>query len=144
MKKNNLFDPGSWLTENGFTNEWHYQKIGEGRQMDITTDAILVKLYHELFSSRFVIDEELLQQAVEKWGQVVQTNKIQEEALELSLIINQMNCPTKDPAEMEDQLYGELADMAIMCAYFPIMFDHARIQSIIDRKLDVLKQKINE
>ena len=76
-----------------------------------------------------------------KLGYVTQINKIQEEALELSLILNQRNCPTKDPEQMEASLYDELADMKIMMAQAEMLFDADRINERVKFKLDKLQSK---
>ncbi len=90
-----------------------------------------------------ILDREidLLHMAIDKWGRDVQVNKIQEEALELSLILNQMKCPTKNPEEMEFLLYSELADMKIMMAQAEILFDKARIDKFVQLKLERLRNK---
>lgn len=87
------------------------------------------------------MNKEILQKAIDKWGRDTQINKIQEEALELSLILNQRNCPTKDPEQMEASLYDELADMKIMMAQAEILFDADRINERVKFKLDKLKSK---
>jgi len=87
------------------------------------------------------IDQVILHKAIEKWGVETQINKIQEEALELSLIINQIKCPTKDPIEMEEKLYDELADMKIMMAQAEILFDNNRINQRVQYKLNKLQNK---
>lgn len=87
------------------------------------------------------MDKEILLKAIEKWGESTQINKIQEEALELSLVINQRNCPTKDPEQMEASLYDELADMKIMMAQAEILFDADRINERVKFKLDKLNRK---
>lgn len=85
--------------------------------------------------------KEILQKAIDKWGKETQTNKIQEEALELALVINQMKCPTKDFLKMEENLYDELADMKIMMAQAELIFDKKRIDEIVEYKLNKLESK---
>lgn len=87
------------------------------------------------------MDKEILLKAIEKWGETTQINKIQEEAIELSLVLNQRNCPTKDPEQMEASLYDELADMKIMMAQAEILFDADRINERVKFKLDQLNRK---
>lgn len=87
------------------------------------------------------MNKEILLKAIEKWGRDTQINKIQEEALELSLVLNQRNCPTKDPEQMEASLYDELADMKIMMAQAEILFDADRINERVKFKLDKLQSK---
>ena len=87
------------------------------------------------------MDIDILKKAIVKWGRRVQINKIQEEALELALVLNQINCPTKDPDEMEANLYSELADMKIMMAQAELLFDAERINKIVDLKLERMNVK---
>jgi NTP pyrophosphatase (non-canonical NTP hydrolase) len=78
---------------------------------------------------------------ITKWGRDTQVNKIQEEALELALVLNQRNCPTKDPAKMEEALYDELADMKIMMMQADILFDAERINERVAYKFDRVTKK---
>ena len=87
------------------------------------------------------MDKEFLQKIIERFGEATQVNKIQEEALELALVLNQRNCPTKDPEEMEDKLYDELADMKIMMGQAELLFDSDRINRRVEFKLERFKQK---
>ena len=73
---------------------------------------------------------------IRKWGAPVQINKIQEEALELALVLNQRNCPTKDAEAMEVALYDELADMKIMMMQADLLFDADRIAERVQYKFD--------
>ncbi len=84
---------------------------------------------------------EILKKAIAHFGREVQINKIQEEALELSLVLNQMNCPTKNADEMEYKLYDELADVKIMMAQAEILFDADRINTHVQGKLALLNSK---
>ena len=87
------------------------------------------------------MDKEILQKAIDKWSKETQINKIQEEALELALVLNQIKCPTKDIEKMEASLYDELADMKIMMAQAEILFDADRINERVKFKLDKLQSK---
>ena len=87
------------------------------------------------------MNQEILRKAIVKWGAEVQINKIQEEALKLALVLNQRNCPTKDVAQMEEQLYDELADMKIMMAQADMLFDADRIDERVEYKLNKLNTK---
>lgn len=89
--------------------------------------------------SRF--NKAFLIRMIDRFGSETQINKIQEEALELSLALNQINCPTKDKAAMTDQLYGELADMKIMMAQAELLFDSEIINRIVEEKLDRFEKK---
>ncbi len=87
------------------------------------------------------MDKQVLLKAIKKWGKETQINKIQEEALELALVLNQRKCPTKDSSVMEDNLYSELADMKIMMAQAEIIFDANRINKQVEYKLNRLVDK---
>jgi len=87
------------------------------------------------------MNKEILQKAIDKWGKETQINKIQEEALELALVLNQRKCPTKDVEQMEANLYDELADMKIMMAQAEMLFDADRINERVNFKLDKLQSK---
>jgi len=87
------------------------------------------------------MNKDLLQKAIDKWGKETQINKIQEEALELALVLNQRKCPTKDVDRMESNLYDELADMKIMMAQAELLFDSERINERVKFKLDRLQSK---
>lgn len=78
-------------------------------------------------------------QIINRFGREVQINKIQEEALELALVLNQMKCPTK--CDLTEELYGELADMKIMMAQAEILFDKQKIDEIVEFKLNRFKEK---
>lgn len=87
------------------------------------------------------MNKEILQKAIDKWGKETQINKIQEEALELALVLNQRKCPTKDVEQIEANLYDELADMKIMMAQAEMLFDADRINERVKFKLDKLQSK---
>ena len=87
------------------------------------------------------MDIQILHAAIELFGRDTQINKIQEEALELSLVLNQRKCPTKDVKEMEEKLYDELADMKIMMQQAEILFDADRINERVKFKLNKFSQK---
>lgn len=84
-------------------------------------------------------EESIYVKIINRFGREVQINKIQEEALELALVLNQMNCPTK--GDLAEELYGELADMKIMMAQAEILFDKERIDKMVEFKLNRFKEK---
>lgn len=90
------------------------------------------------------MNKAILHKAIEKWGKEAQINKLQEEALELALALNQRKCPTKDAERMEANLYDELADMLIMLAQAEIIFDATRINDRVNFKLEKLQSKLYE
>lgn len=84
---------------------------------------------------------EILKKAIEFFGEETQINKIQEEALELALVLNQIKCPTKDSNLMNENLYSELADMKIMMAQAELIFDKEKINKVVEFKLKRLNEK---
>jgi len=91
--------------------------------------------------SKSVIDEKFLRKIIDRFGEDVQVHKIQEEALELALALNQMNCPTKDRELLLLQVHEELADMKIMLAQADLIFSRETIDSIVESKLKKFKEK---
>lgn len=90
------------------------------------------------------VDRNIIDRIIDKWGHETQVNKIQEEALELALVLNQRNCPTKNGSDMEAGLYDELADMHIMMAQSLVLFDRERIAERVRFKLQrVLEKHLN-
>ncbi len=84
---------------------------------------------------------QILKQILAKFGRDSQLLKLQEEAIELALALNQINCVTKDRQEMEENLYGELADMKIMMAQAEIIFDKEKIDGYVQAKLERFTKK---
>lgn len=93
-------------------------------------------------NSNVIIDQKLMKAAIKKWGKKVQKHKLQEELLELSLALNQIHCPTKNKEKLEDEIYGELADVKIMMTQAELLFDKDRINKKVEEKLKKLKNKI--
>jgi len=85
------------------------------------------------------MEKQIYVKAIETWGVDTQVNKLQEELLELALILNQMNCITKQKFKLERQLYDELADVSIMMAQARLIFDKERIDRCIASKLERLE-----
>ncbi len=85
------------------------------------------------------MDKHILKRAIAKWGVETQTKKLQEECLELALVINQMECPTKP--DLTDQFIDELADVKIMIAQAELMFGADRINERVEYKLKRMADK---
>lgn len=85
------------------------------------------------------MNKKLLEKAIAKWGVETQTKKLQEECLELALVINQMDCPTKP--DLTDQFIDELADVKIMMAQAELMYGADRINERVDYKLKRMADK---
>ena len=88
-----------------------------------------------------LLTKDFLTSIIERFGRDVQIQKIQEEALELALVLNQLNCPAKDKEAMEANLYDELADMKIMIAQSELLFDVGRINARVEYKLQRFRDK---
>lgn len=86
--------------------------------------------------------DKIIRALIGKFGAQVQIDKIQEEALELALAIQQLKCPTKiDKDRCMDDLYKELADMKIMMYQADILFDEEKIDAYVHMKLERAKEK---
>ena len=85
------------------------------------------------------MDKHILKRAIDKWGVETQTKKLQEECLELALVINQMECPTKP--DMTAQFIDELADVKIMMAQAELMFGTDQINERVEYKLKRMADK---
>ena len=83
----------------------------------------------------------VLHNAITKWGIQNQIHKIQVEALELALALNQAQCITKDRIEMDEKVYDELADMTIMMQQAHMLFDSKRINERVNFKIKRLQEK---
>ena len=78
---------------------------------------------------------------IERFGRETQINKIQEEALELALAINQSKCPTKQNKDWEAAIISEIADMKIMLAQAEILYSKERIDAVVKMKLEKVETK---
>lgn len=87
-----------------------------------------------------VIDSEILERTINKFGRDAQVDKIQEEAQELALALHQYKCPTKDKEQGLADIYSELADMKIMMAQAELLFDKYKINEVVEYKLSRLEQ----
>lgn len=106
--------------------------------LDFLKDAAIEKLRASQINEE---RQTILKKAISFFGTDVQINKIQEEALELSLVLNQIKCPTKDKEKMQEDLYDELADMSIMMAQAELLFDKMLINERVNFKLNKLNTK---
>ncbi|MCP4178126.1 MAG: hypothetical protein GY756_10195 [bacterium] len=85
----------------------------------------------------------IIKKLVEFYGKELQIDKLQEEAQELALSLHQAKCPTKCPVKAEFKIYDELADVSIMMAQVPYLFDMDRINERVDYKLRRANNKMN-
>lgn len=87
------------------------------------------------------IDQTILYQAIQKYGERGQIAQISEECLELALELHKLQNREPKP-EQFDRIIDKIADVNIMIAQANIMFDASVIQQRIDFKLNRLKERI--
>ena len=85
---------------------------------------------------------DLGKQAICKWGNKTQISKIKEELLELTLALEQLDCPTKDYDKQLEQVESEFADVIIMLSQGQMIFNWERIEKQVDLKLDKLEKHL--
>lgn len=89
------------------------------------------------------IDQEILQQAIEKWGIDAQWGMVEEECMELAIEIHKAQNRGLNGSRW-DKIIDELADVNIMVAQANIMVDNDQLQSRIDYKLNRLKGRLEK
>lgn len=89
-----------------------------------------------------MIDKNILNEAIEKWGHASQIEMIKEEAIELALSLQKYNRASVDRVKGMDDIYDELADMKIMMAQAEILFDPDRINKRVEFKMDRLSKRL--
>lgn len=84
----------------------------------------------------------IIKELVKLNGKEATKDKIVEEAIELSLALIQLKCPTKlDKKKRLSDVYNELADMKIQMRKAEIIFSSKRINKIVSQKLQKKKNK---
>ena len=86
---------------------------------------------------------DLGKQAICKWGNKTQISKLKEELLELTLALEQLECPTKDYDKQLAQVESEFADVIIMLSQAQMIFDFEKVSKLVDVKLDKLEKHLN-
>jgi NTP pyrophosphatase (non-canonical NTP hydrolase) len=90
------------------------------------------------------MDEEekfsLLDQAIRKWGWGLQADMAIEECSELIQAI----CKRKRGYQNEDNLIEEIADVCIMMDQMKLMFGIDKVEAVIDKKLNLLKERLEK
>jgi len=86
----------------------------------------------------------IFEKAIEKWGKENQIKKIQEECLELALVINNMDCPTKSKAESYRNFIDECADVSIMMKQAELIIGKEVLNRAISEKLVKLQKHLNK
>jgi predicted molibdopterin-dependent oxidoreductase YjgC len=74
-------------------------------------------------------------------GKEQSIDKIQEEAMELSLEMHQYKCPTKNKKKRLERVYLELADMKIQMRKAEMLFSKKKINRLVNKKLDEQRKK---
>jgi len=88
-----------------------------------------------------MIDTNILQKAIDKWGEVSQIEMIEEEAIELALALQKYKRTNTDPIKGMENIYDELADMKIMLAQAELLFDpdkNSRVEFKMNRLSKIL------
>lgn len=85
----------------------------------------------------------IYEKAIIKWGQSSQIWKIQEECLELSLAISNMNCETKDKMLAKENFISEVADVCIMMKQAELIIGKHILDAQIHNKLQKLKKHLD-
>ncbi len=91
------------------------------------------------------IDDELLFQAIETWGNDAQCEMIIEECLELALALQKakrLRGGTRE--EKLKNIVDEIADVKIMIRQAEHLFPASMINERIDFKMNRLKERLNE
>jgi NTP pyrophosphatase (non-canonical NTP hydrolase) len=86
---------------------------------------------------------DLGKQAICKWGNKTQISKLKEELLELTLALEQLDCPTKDYETQLRQVESEFADVIIMLSQAQMIFDFEKVAKLVDIKCDKLEKHLN-
>lgn len=86
----------------------------------------------------------IYKQALEKWGVESQLRKIQEEAMELALSVNNIFCETKDYEKEYQNFITEVADVAIMLKQAELIIGKERLDLEICHKLEKLQKYLDK
>lgn len=89
------------------------------------------------------IDEEILIDAITKWGPPAQFAMIEEECMELAIELHKNANRKFDPAR-GDKIIDEVADVNIMIAQANLMCGPEAVQARIDFKMARLKQRLKD
>ena len=93
------------------------------------------------------IDSEILQQAIDRWGEVAQIEMIEEECLELALALQKFkraNRGKDNIAKRYSEVIGEIADVKIMINQSEKIFSKSMINDQIDFKMQRLKERLEK
>ena len=90
------------------------------------------------------IDDNLLQQAIDKWGTDAQIEMIKEECLELALAIQKYSRVNVDKTERYDDIIDEIADVKIIIKLSEKLFPKDLINERVDYKMNRLKERLKK
>lgn len=90
------------------------------------------------------INEEILQAAIDKWGEDHQIEMMIEECIELALALQKLKRQRTHQTAGLINVIDELADVTIMTRVGKIIFDKQLIQERADFKMNRLQERILE
>jgi len=85
-----------------------------------------------------MIDRNLMNAAIEKWGVNLQTNLAQEECAELIVEIAHFQRGRKN----KEELIEEIADVTIMAYQMAMIFGEEEVQRVINEKMKRLENRL--
>lgn len=91
-----------------------------------------------------MIDDKLLEQAIQQWGVEAQTEMIQEECIELALAIQKLKRRRGDNMQKLEAVIDEIADVKIMIKQAEKIFDKEAIDKRVVFKMNRLKERLLE
>jgi NTP pyrophosphatase (non-canonical NTP hydrolase) len=91
-----------------------------------------------------IIDEAILQNAIDAWGIDAQCEMIEEECMELALALQKFKRVRGSKQDKYENIIDEIADVTIMITQAHKIFDADLIQSRIDFKMNRLKDRLVE
>ena len=91
-----------------------------------------------------VIDETILQKAIDTWGMEAQIEMVKEECLELAIALQKLNRTRGDLEEKEKNIVDEIADVTIMIKQAHRIFSIDKINERIEYKMKRLEKRLIE
>lgn len=89
------------------------------------------------------INQDIIRQAIEKWGHVKQLAMCEEECIELALEIHKVNNREAN-IERWEKMIDEIADVNIMIAQANMIAGEKSVQARIDFKINRLKDRLEK
>ena len=91
-----------------------------------------------------LIDEKLLQRAIDVWGFDAQCEMVIEECLELALAMQKLKRLRGDKQQKFDNVIDEIADVKIIIRQAQKLFPKNLVDARVDFKMNRLKEMLNE